>query len=270
MGACFSERHVACDSEVESLIRETLNSYNLLTKKNLKTITREFYNIPKIEKKDENSQEQTYNSNNYEQFLAKFQTRNSVYEQLQKCIPQDFDELFESHLHEKPEYNFLLFAIGFLDEGNKFGRVREIYSYTDKDPETFTYEEFGIFLDDYITEALVNITRRFNKYIQSLNKNHVLPQHRVATENLKNESARVLEFYENKDNHTRIRSDILRELRRILKLEAKEYEAIKSQVLQVRDIEKLNSVFPDFFNVIEFRHYYWIRFDYYKASNRQE
>jgi len=263
---CTSEKHVSCDSEVESLFRETLNSYTAITKKSMKDLLKEFQRIP-VSTDKEDVTEQTYNSKNYENFLSKFLSKGSDYEELQKCVPQTFEELFESHLRDKPDYNFLLLYIGFLDEGNKFGKVREIYSLTDNDPESFTYEEFAVFVDDYLKEALISITTRLNNYIQGLENKTILPEQRMATDNFKSEAAKLLEFYSNQDNHNRVKNDILKELRRIINMSDKKFEDVKGIKLNDSDIKKLNSVYPEFFNVVELRHHYWLRFNFYKKEN---
>lgn len=262
MGGCFANRHIQCDSEVESLIRETLFHYNILTRRNIHTLLNEFNSVRKVDSKGEVT-EQTYNSKTYLEYLARYINRKNEYEELQKCIPQTFDELFESHLKEKPEYNFLLFAIGFLDEGNKFSKIREIYSYTDQNPESFTYEEFAIFLDDYLTESLSNLTSRFDNHIQGLRDNFLLPGNRLATQYLKQESKRLVDFYSNKDNQTRLKSEVLSQVRRNLKLEGLEFAKVKDHRLTDGDLKSLNSAFGDLFNAIELRHYYWTRFNFY-------
>lgn len=259
MGACLG-RDYSTDNEAENLFIESIKAFSPLKSHSLTDFLRDFKKKRSEEKKEQEDvieEDLTYNSTDYKKFVLAHLNKSSHYKVFSKEVPPTFDQLFETHIKERPEYNLLVWGLPYLKDSHKLPLLGDVLLEGEKGLSIGEIQEF---VDHYLQEQLVNVTRRLNSKLQEeKNGKELRNTNYVIDDRLKKEGNDALAFYEGEEYRQTVRNELMAAVKRASPARVTNDEDYNSVVLSPRVLSQVKG-FDFLFDPLELRHYVWFRF----------
>jgi hypothetical protein len=263
MGICSFGNEYTTENDAENLFIQIIYSFNTINDYSKRDILEAFSKVKSIQienKGDQLEERETFISTNYDIFIKKFIDGSNSLANFHECLFPSFDELFDSYIQDKPEFNIMIFAISFLRDKNKFRVAAEIIEEVDN--KKITLSSLLQFIKYYLDQVLTQITKRLVNKISELSNNTVINgTDYYIDDNFKSFAQKSLIRLDTNEYYTYI-SNHIRSILKKHKASNKEESIINDDEvdklsLNKKQLELLNTELPFLFNTLDVRKDAW-------------